>query len=299
MEEPEARRAWGKPRLSASPRACIYKAGALFLHTRGGSANTALGFAALQSATSGGSNTASGSDAAPFQHDRQLQHGHGGNALDSNTTGDRSTASGYLALRSNTTGDRNIALGYRAGSNLTTGNHNIEIGNTGVAGEASTIRIGNSDHTRAFVAGIRGVTTGMANAIPVLVDSAGQLGTVSSSRRFKQEIADMGALTERLLELRPVVFRYKPEVQSGERPLEYGLIAEEVAEVFPELVVYDEEGRPFTVKYHLLSSMLLNELQEVKAELEELRSGCAARLDALEEGASPAAPAGASLPDTR
>jgi hypothetical protein len=130
------------------------------------------------------------------------------------------------------------------------------------------MRIGSTLHTRSFIAGIRGITTGNANAIPVLIDSAGQLGTVSSSRRFKEEIRDMGALTERLLELRPVVFRYKPEVQSGERPLEYGLIAEEVAEIFPDLVVYDEEGQPFTVKYHLMSSMLLNELKKQHERLE-------------------------------
>ena len=116
-----------------------------------------------------------------------------------------------------------------------------------------------------------------------MVDSAGQLGTISSSRRFKEEIADMGELTERLLALRPVTFRYKPEVQQGERPLEYGLIAEEVAEVFPDLVVYDEEGQPFTVKYHLLSSMLLNELQRLREEhgreLDDLRE----RLALLEQ----------------
>ena len=105
-------------------------------------------------------------------------------------------------------------------------------------------------HTRAFVAGIRGVTTANANAIPVLVDSAGQLGTVSSSRRFKEDIADMGDRTERLLALRPVVFRYRQEQElpnGANPPLEYGLIAEEVAEVFPDLVVYDDDGLPFTV----------------------------------------------------
>ena len=100
----------------------------------------------------------------------------------------------------------------------------------------------------------------------------------------------MGDSTERLLELRPVVFRYRPEVQAGERPLEYGLIAEEVAEVFPELVVYDEEGKPFTVKYHLLSSMLLNELKKLEErhtrELETLRS----RVAALEEQVAPTGP---------
>jgi hypothetical protein len=129
-----------------------------------------------------------------------------------------------------------------------------------------------------------------------MINSSGQLGTVVSSRRFKEEIRDMADLTERLLELRPVVFRYKQEVQSGERPLEYGLIAEEVAEVFPELVVYDEEGQPFAVKYHLLSSMLLNELKKLHErveaqgaerarELEELE----ARLAAVESRASPVA----------
>jgi len=197
---------------------------------------------------------------------------------------------------------------------LTTGNNNIAIGNYGVAAEGATIRIGTAGtQTKAFIAGIRGKTTVNANAIPVLIDSAGQLGTVSSSRRFRKDIADMGDLTERLLELRPVVFRYKQEQKlpnGGEVPLEYGLIAEEVAEIFPDLVVYDEEGKPFTVKYHLLSSMLLNELKKLdmrfeteseaharqveqqERELEELRSelthlrGLEERLAALEARAS-------------
>ena len=118
---------------------------------------------------------------------------------------------------------------------------------------------------RTFVAGIRGVTTDVADAIPVLVDSAGQLGTISSSRRYKKDIADMGDRTDRLLDLRPVLFRYKSRTADENGPLEYGLIAEEVADVFPDLVVYDEEGQPETVKYHLLSSMLLNELQKEHA----------------------------------
>ena len=136
----------------------------------------------------------------------------------------------------------------------------------------------NRTQMQAFLAGVRGTTTGVADAIPVLVDSAGQLGTLSSSRRFKEEIADMGDETERLLALRPVTFRMKPEVQSGARPTEYSLIAEEVAEVFPDLVVRDEQGKPWTVKYHLLSSMLLNEFQEQARELDDVR----ARLVALE-----------------
>jgi hypothetical protein len=139
------------------------------------------------------------------------------------------------------------------------------------------------------------VTTSQADAVPVVIDSAGQLGTISSSRRFKRDVADMGERTERLLELRPAVFRYEGQqaVPNGQTPLEYGLIAEEVAEVFPDLVVHDEDGEPFTVRYHLLSAMLLNELQRLHAglaaeresharELEELQGRFEARLAALE-----------------
>ena len=97
--------------------------------------------------------------------------------------------------------------------------------------------------------------------MPVLIDSAGQLGTLSSSARYKEDISDMGSVSEKLLALRPVTFRYRKEFDNGEKPRQFGLIAEEVAEVFPELVVYDEQGMPETVKYHLLATLLLNELQ--------------------------------------
>ncbi len=250
-----------------------------------GSRNTAIGTLAISANTTGSRNTAVGTLALSANTAGNDNTACGYHALYSNVAG-TNTACGSNALRSNTTGGENIALGFYAGSNLTTGSYNITIGNLGVPGEASTIRIG-SLQNRTFIDGIRGVTTGNANAIPVLIDSAGQLGTASSSRRFKKEIRDMGDLTERLLELRPVVFRYKEEqkVESGEVPLEYGLIAEEVAEVFPDLVVYDEEGEPFTVRYHLLSSMLLNELQKQAREMEDLRS----RLSALEARGGPLA----------
>jgi hypothetical protein len=270
----------------------IYKGGALFIHTKGGGANNlAVGRYALASNTSGVMNTAIGATAlsnntgsynvgigtgALNAGDGNYNVAVGTGALFSNT-GSYNTGIGHSALGEGS-GNNNIAIGYYAGS-YTRGNSNILIGHRGVMFENNTIRIGSSTQARAFLAGVRGVLTANANAIPVLVDSAGQLGTISSSRRFKDEIRDMGELTERLLALRPVVFRYKPEVQNGERPLEYGLIAEEVAEVFSELVVNDEEGRPFTVKYHLLSSMLLNELKKLHdagvehaRELEELRS---------------------------
>ncbi len=265
-----------------------------------GYANTGVGFRVLFSNTTGDRNTGFGSYALFNNTTGDRNTGFGKLTLLFNTSGFDNTGGGYGALDSVTTGDRNIGLGAFAGGNLTTGNDNIDIGHTGVASDTNTVRIGTPGiQTRTFVAGIRGVTTGIANAIAVVVDSAGQLGTLSSSRRFKKEIADMGELTERLFELRPVVFRYKEEqqVESGEVPLEYGLIAEEVAEILPDLVVYDEEGEPFTVKYHLLSSMLLNELKKERArsqaqdsshwrELDELRNRLAA-LEARISGGKP------------
>lgn len=250
-----------------------------------GSENTACGFGALLSNTTGLQNTASGFDALGGNVSGQRNTAHGKGALFSNTSGSMNTASGFGALSglssgiSNvavgnealanlTTGSRNIAVGSNAGFSLTGGSDNIAIGNTGGASDVAAIRIGTSGtHTKAFMSGIRGVTTGFADGVAVLIDSAGQLGTVSSSRRFKSDIADMSDLSDGILRLRPVVFHYKQDqsVLSGGIPLEYGLIAEEVAEVFPDLVVYDEEGLPFTVKYHLLSAMLLNELKKIDA----------------------------------
>ena len=301
----------------------IFKGGLLFIHTNGG---TAVGIGALQSDTGYGNNVAFGANALHDNTSGQSNVAVGSRSLEKNVSGGANTAIGSFALASNldgssntavgrdalkaavssssntaigqgalsgaNVGSRNIAVGRFAGD-LVTGNDNIAIGNRGTPGEDGGIRIGTAGvHTSTFLAGVRGVTTANANAIPVLVDSAGQLGTVSSSRRFKEEIEDMCDRTERLLALRPVVFRFKPDVQAGERPLEYGLIAEEVAEVFPELVVNDGSGKPFTVKYHLLSAMLLNELEKLHAEVsvqraedgreaEELRSA-QARLDALE-----------------
>ena len=145
-----------------------------------------------------------------------------------------------------------------------------------MAGESATIRIGDADQTKTFVAGIRGVTTGAADAISVMIDSNGQLGTVSSSRRYKEDIHAMSeaasTTSDRLQQLRPVTFRYKqhaPGAETGEKPIQYGLIAEEVAEVFPELAVLNEDGQPETVKYHLLAPLLLNEVQKQREALEE------------------------------
>src|SRR4029453_13862047 len=116
--------------------------------------------------------------------------------------------------------------------------------------------IGNINHTRAFIAGIRGVTTGNMDAVPVIIDSAGQLGTMSSSRRYKKEIKPMDKASEAILALKPVTFRYKNAKKDAPQ---FGLIAEEVAAVNPDLVVHDKNGEIYTVRYDAVNAMLLNE----------------------------------------
>jgi hypothetical protein len=136
------------------------------------------------------------------------------------------------------------------------------------------------------VAGIRGITTGNNDAIPVVIDSNGQLGTVSSSRRFKEDIQDMDTASSDLMRLHPVIFRYQKPFADGSKPIQYGLIAEEVAEVYPDLVARSADGQIETVKYQVLDSMLLNELQKehlrVQQQAETIRL-LAARLAILEK----------------
>jgi len=220
----------------------------------------------------------------------------GVNSLSNNTTGSDNTASGFAALGFNTTGTNNIAVGSFAGANNKTGSLNIHIGNSG-EDESGTIRIGDSNQNRTFIAGIHGVTTA-SGAIPVVVDSNGQLGTVSSSRRYKEDIRDMGELSAWLLDLHPVVYRYRAETQAGERPLQFGLIAEEVEKVFPELVAYGADGRVETVQYHVLGALLVNELQKqnavVKVQQEILRQ-LLVRVSRLERSSTQAVYSGTTL----
>ena len=134
----------------------------------------------------------------------------------------------------------------------------------GVATDATTITIGQQGtQTGAFIAGIRGVTTGNADAVAVVIDSNGQLGTVSSLLRYKEDVRDMGDVTAALMRLRPVTFRYTHTFNGGAQPLQYGLIAEEVAEILPGLVVFNEDGLPETVQYRKVNAMLLNEVQQL------------------------------------
>jgi hypothetical protein len=173
-----------------------------------------------------------------------------------NTTGSNNVASGYLALYNNTTGINNIGLGVQAGNNLTTGNNNIDIGNQGVAAEANAIRIGTEGtQKKTFIAGIS--TTGVMGSA-VKISSSGQVGVAPSSARFKQEIQSMDKASEALLALRPVIFRYKPEIDPEGVP-QFGLVAEDVEKINPDLVVRDAGGKAFTVRYEAVNAMLLNE----------------------------------------
>jgi hypothetical protein len=148
-------------------------------------------------------------------------------------------------------------LGHKAGLNLTTGHGNIDIGNPGVAGESSTIRIGRvGDQTATFIAGVSGAT--VPTGVAVIVDAAGHLGTINSSARFKQAIKPMDKASEAILALQPVTFRYKQEIDPGGIP-QFGLVAEQVEKVNPNLVARDDQGKPYTVRYEAVNAMLLNE----------------------------------------
>jgi hypothetical protein len=216
--------------------------------------NTATGAGTLQSITFGAGNTATGT-----------------NALTHNTTGLNNTALGIRSLVGNTTGSDNIAIGAGAGSNVTDGSFNIHIGNEGTAADTAVIRIGGDSSrpapTATFIAEIFGAQV-LGRGVPVEVNHAGQLGTVLSSRRVKDDIRDMQEASEGVGKLRPVTFRYKAEAATGPRPIEYGLIAEEVAEIYPELVVLDKDGQPSGVRYHVLPTMLLNEVQRQQCQLD-------------------------------
>lgn len=225
------------------------------LFNRTGSDNTANGFYALQNNTTGFLNTASGSHTLFSNTTGSSNTATGVNALNLNETGKGNTAQGRGAL-SHTTGSFNTAVGYNAGGTLTTGHDNVDIQAAGVAGESNTMRIGTAKQTNTFISGIRGVTTANANAVPVVIDSAGQLGTISSSRRFKDQIKPMDKSSEAILGLKPVTFHYKKDTQDTPQ---FGLIAEEVAKVDPDLVVRDDNGEIYTVRYDAVNAMLLNE----------------------------------------
>jgi hypothetical protein len=238
---------------------------ALYSNTTG-TYNTATGFDALNHNTSGNDNTATGNDALTLNSTGGNNTATGFQALVNNTTGSENTAIGWAALGNNTTGSGNIALGVSAG-HFTNGNSNIDIGNGGVGGESKHIRIGTAGvQTKTFIAGISGAT--VANGVGVIVGSNGQLGTVVSSERFKDKIKPMDKASEAILGLKPVTFRYKHELDPDGIP-QFGLVAEEVEKVNPDLVARDDQGKVYTVRYEAVNAMLLNEFLKEHRKVEE------------------------------
>jgi Chaperone of endosialidase len=246
---------------------------ALFSNTTG-NANTAIGVGALYKNTTGTGNTATGMA-----------------ALGSNTTGFANTAIGARALL-NATGNYNVALGDSAGEFLTTGDNNIDIGYNviGVKGESNTIRIGNTGITATYIGGISGQI--VVGGAAVFVDSNGKLGTMTASTRFSDEIKPMDKASEAILTLKPVTFRHKQEIDpKGIR--QFGLIAEEVEKVSPDLVGRDEKGKVYGVRYDAVNAMLLNEflkehktVQEQGATISELKKELAALTATVKEQAA-------------
>jgi hypothetical protein len=245
----------------------------------GGANNTALGFQTLFHTTDGIQNTATGFRAL-LNNTGDFDVAIGSQALLVNTLGDSNTAVGTNALLRNLSGDGNIAVGFNAGANLTVGDNNIDIGNVGVAGETETTRIGTAGiQHRAFIAGIRGVAV-IGSA--VVVSTTGQLGVLPSSQRFKDEIKSMDKASEAILALKPVIFRYKQEIDPKRIP-QFGLVAEEVEKVNPDLVARDAEGKVYTVRYEAVNAMLLNEFLKEHRKVEELEAALRAVNDRLEE----------------
>jgi|GEM_PF-5450865 len=247
--------------------------------------NTGIGQSALYRNTTGSYNTAVGQDTLRSNTIGVENTAIGQRALESNV-GSHNTAVGQAALRFstatssntaigenaliNTTGSNNIALGRLAGAEARSGEDNIFIANEGVTDDDKTIRIGVQGlQLRTRIAGIAGISLGGAN---VVVESDGRLGVSGSSQRFKEDIRDMESVSGKLSKLRPVRFRYKAETSDAQSDhLEYGLIAEEVAEIVPELVATDSDGNPYAVRYDLLSALLLEELQNQREEMNRLR----------------------------
>ncbi len=237
------------------------------LSNTNGIANTAVGYTALSSNTLGLGNTAVGYEALRSNTTGDANIAIGVQALIGNSTGGGNTAVGDSALYHNTSGDVNIALGFHAGD-LTTGSNNIDIGHLGVAGESNTIRIGGNvfghgPQTAAFIAGISG-TAVVGDA--VVVDGNGQLGTVASSARFKKNIKPMDKTSEAILALKPVSFQYRSDSKGTPQ---FGLIAEEVAKVNPNLVVRNRNGEIYSVRYEAVNAMLLNEFVKAHQQIEE------------------------------
>jgi hypothetical protein len=260
------------------------------LNNTEGAENTAVGVFALNKNKTGSENTAVGAGAGGGTTGYN-NAAIGWSALTCNTTGYDDTALGTNALDGGnscgsggptTTGNFNIGVGYKAGTNIIVGSHNIEIGSAGSTDESNTIRIGTQGTQKAtYVAGIYGTALKGAD---VVVSSSGRLGVLPSSARYKRDIHPLTDRASRgLWQLRPVTFRYK---QDPTRERQYGLIAEDVAQVYPELVVPGNKGEVESVQYHELIPLMLNEMkhqQEALTALKAQNAALLARLERLEQ----------------
>jgi len=262
---------------------------ALYKNTTGYQ-NTAMGQSALTSNTTGSQNTAVGLSASFYNTTGGGNSAFGAGALDNNTTGGFNTAIGYSALYNLQSGSYNIAVGGYAGSLIEHGSYNIDVGTTGPGDESGVIRIGSqTSQTVAYIAGISGTPLTHGAAVGVGITADGQLGVRASSARFKEAIKPMDKASEAILSLQPVTFRYKKELDPKATP-QFGLVAEQVEKVDPDLVAKDDQGKPFTVRYEEVNAMLLNEFlkehkkaEEQAGEIVELKAALkdmCARLDA-------------------
>jgi hypothetical protein len=246
----------------------------LQINTTGG-ANTAIGERALVSNTTGNYNAATGYHALDANTGGSHNTAIGAQAMSQNFGGDGNTAVGDSAMLLNSTGNNNVAIGYFSGVTVNPGSNNIYLGSnvSGVHGESNAMYLGlQGTQTKTVIAGIRGIATGVGDAINVFIDSNGQLGTINSSRRYTQDIQDMGEISSGLIDLRPVIYRYQQPYANGTKPIDYGLIAEEVEEVYPDLVTHMANGDVETVQYQKINAMLLNEVQKQHRAIEDLKA---------------------------
>jgi len=256
---------------------------ALFYDTTGGN-NTAVGLNALYFNVMGANNTATGAQALQ-SNIASGNTANGYQALFRNTTGGDNTATGDLALARNTTGTNNTAVGSGALFYNTRGNNNIALGINAGNGVTTAVNVicigatGNNVSDSCYIGKIFNATS--SGGATVFVNSNGRLGTITSSRRFKECIEPMGDASEALFSLEPVSFRYKKAVdpESPEGGSQFGLVAEDVAKVNPDLVVRDNEGKPYSVRYDQVNAMLLNEFLKEHRTVQELK-GAGAKQDA-------------------
>jgi hypothetical protein len=264
--------------LNSGPENTAVGTAALLLNSTGGS-NTAFGTFALANNDSdgahfGNANTAVGAGALFSNIDGASNNAVGFNALSSNSDGAFNSVMGSNVMADNVSGSGNVAIGDLAGAGVE-GDFNIYIGAFAGPGpspapvpESETIRIGDVFNVACFIGGISGVAV---TGDPVVVDANGQLGVAASSRRFKKEIEPMAQTSEAILALKPVTFHYKKEIDPPGRS-QFGLVAEDVEKVNPDLVVRDKEGKPYSVRYDQVNAMLLNEFLKQHRKVENLEA---------------------------